>query len=206
MLLAGISFLFFMEIIPCISLKKGTIWAEEEKHTLTIEELKTLIEADKKLYVVDYDGIDENEPNIELLQELSEEYILWVDTGPRNIEDLVDAVITGASMVTLDDTIWPNIDVPAVKDVVEDEVYIALDFTKTSLKDLNPSVFFGIEGIIILNSREEIEADFTTGSLIKDLAKTHKIYAFETLPENKPFWEEKGIIGLLVDLDYYKEF
>ena len=84
-----------MEIIPMIFLKNEKLIntkLSKAKHFNNVLE-KT---SESTLYILDNDGIEKNKPNLNLYQELSKSYILWVDAGPRNIGDVVDLVIAGS--------------------------------------------------------------------------------------------------------------
>ncbi|MFH1101742.1 MAG: hypothetical protein V1726_06880 [Methanobacteriota archaeon] len=194
-----------MELIPFISIRKKKLWAEQEERLLTLQEIKKRVETDKKIYVVDYDGKEKNAPNLELLQELAEHYVLWADTGPRSIDDVVDVVISGASMITIRSTLWPDIDLPALKEVTEDELYATIDLLHTTPRDLNTSVFYGVDGILVLNTKQQLDKNSTLGSYLKDLIATHKLYTFESQPENVIYWQNKGISGIIADISTIQE-
>ncbi len=53
------------------------------------------------LYVVDLDGIEREDPQLDYLQELAREMTLWVDAGVRTAEQAIDVLITGARRAVL---------------------------------------------------------------------------------------------------------
>ena len=173
---------------------------------LSIQDLKNIVEPEKKLYVVDLDGRDHDELNLELLQELSSDYILWVDNGLRNIDDVMDTLITGATAITIQHDLWSHPDVSSIKEISDDEIYIALDLTHEKVQDMDLSIYYGVNGVVVLNTKEQLEADSKAAKLLEELRKTHKLYAFEKKPENHSYWETAGISGLFVDIDVLKEF
>ncbi|MCI4358852.1 MAG: HisA/HisF-related TIM barrel protein [Thermoplasmata archaeon] len=54
-----------------------------------------------RIYVVDLDGVEENRPQLDYLQEISRDAELWLDAGARTADEAIDALVTGASRVVL---------------------------------------------------------------------------------------------------------
>jgi hypothetical protein len=53
------------------------------------------------VYVVDLDGIERGDPQLDYLQEIAREVSLWVDGGVRTAEQAIDILITGARRAVL---------------------------------------------------------------------------------------------------------
>ncbi len=53
------------------------------------------------LYVVDLDGIEREDPQLDYLQELSRDMTLWVDAGVRTADHAIDILVSGARRVVL---------------------------------------------------------------------------------------------------------
>lgn len=53
------------------------------------------------VYVVDLDGLERGDPQLDYLQEISREASLWVDGGVRTAEQAIDILITGARRAVL---------------------------------------------------------------------------------------------------------
>ncbi len=53
------------------------------------------------LYVVDLDGIDRGDPQLDYLQELSRDISLWVDAGVRSSDQAIDILVAGAHRAVL---------------------------------------------------------------------------------------------------------
>ena len=51
----------------------------------------------KRLYMIDLNGIHQNNPQTDLILELSSDMELWVDAGPRVMEDMMDIITSGAA-------------------------------------------------------------------------------------------------------------
>lgn len=54
-----------------------------------------------RIYVVDLDGIEENRPQLDYLQEIARDTDMWLDAGARTSDEAIDALVTGASRVVL---------------------------------------------------------------------------------------------------------
>jgi hypothetical protein len=53
------------------------------------------------VYVLDLDGIERGEPQLEYLQEFSRDIALWVDAGTRTADQAIDILVAGAQRVVL---------------------------------------------------------------------------------------------------------
>lgn len=53
------------------------------------------------LYVVDLDGIETGDPQLDYLQEISRDMTLWVDGGVRTAEQAIDILVSGARRAVL---------------------------------------------------------------------------------------------------------
>jgi len=53
------------------------------------------------LYVVDLDGIDRGDPQLDYIQEISRDITLWVDAGVRTADQAIDVLVAGARRVVL---------------------------------------------------------------------------------------------------------
>ncbi len=53
------------------------------------------------LYFADLDGLEENDPQLEYIQELSREMPLWVDSGVRKSDQAIDVLVAGAQKAVL---------------------------------------------------------------------------------------------------------
>lgn len=54
-----------------------------------------------RIYMIDLNGIHQNNPQTDLIQELSSDTEIWVDAGPRIMEDLMDIITSGASKAVM---------------------------------------------------------------------------------------------------------
>ncbi len=53
------------------------------------------------IYVVDLTGIEHGEAQLDYLQELSRDAVLWVDAGVRTVDQAIDVLVTGAQRAVL---------------------------------------------------------------------------------------------------------
>jgi phosphoribosylformimino-5-aminoimidazole carboxamide ribonucleotide (ProFAR) isomerase len=53
------------------------------------------------LYLADLDGIEQNDPQVEYIQELSREMPMWVDAGVRRADQAIDIIVAGAQKAVL---------------------------------------------------------------------------------------------------------
>ena len=188
-----------MEIIPLITLKEKGILEEP----FSISEKNS---ENNKLYVLDLDGVEKDTPNLSIFQRLSRYYDLWVDSGPRNLGDVVDIVTAGATCIILRENLFPLFDLPRVKEVVEVEIYLNIEMIKQKT-DADEGFYQKMDGFVCLHGRGEIEDDFKLQSVLKQLIfKNKKTYVYEDKLSNQGYWSKFGVSGLLVNINSFKEF
>jgi phosphoribosylformimino-5-aminoimidazole carboxamide ribonucleotide (ProFAR) isomerase len=55
----------------------------------------------RMIYVVDLDGIEHNDPQLDYLQEIARESAIWIDAGVRTADQGIDILVTGARRAVL---------------------------------------------------------------------------------------------------------
>ncbi|MBN1280787.1 MAG: hypothetical protein JXA00_03975 [Candidatus Thermoplasmatota archaeon] len=182
-----------MNIIPLIALRQGILIDGTDGEPLDLDHLFTKAEKDTHLYVLDYDGLDHNNPNLELYQRLSEHCSLWIDNGPRRIDDIMDTVIAGATTITIRPDLWLHYDLPAIKELTDNDIYID---QSRHYKEFNIRKYsFGDDVGIILFDEEN---DY--GSFSPDITTHHKIYLYAVSKDKLIAWQQQGITGIIIDL------
>lgn len=99
-------------LVPCVLLRKGEICLPTEDGPVPARtsngerydpfEVVDGLSADFPLiYLVDLDGVERAEPQLDFLQELARDATLWVDGGVRNADQAIDILITGAQRAVL---------------------------------------------------------------------------------------------------------
>jgi len=98
--------------MPCLLLRKGQVClpapdgpvpARSPEGSLfdPFDVVDRLAQDYSVIYVVDLDGIERGDPQLDYLQEISREVSLWVDGGVRTAEQAIDILITGARRAVL---------------------------------------------------------------------------------------------------------
>jgi hypothetical protein len=182
-----------MNIVPLISIKNTKLLDGKEGNNLSLADVSKRVEKDSLLYVLDLDGIERNNPNFELYQRLSEHCILWIDNGPRRLDDVMDTIMAGATNITLRKELWPDLDMPGVQELTDDEIYLDLSVQHQEKKTLQ-HFYSGDIGIILFNE------DTVYGSFSKERTLNQKIYLYTDSPEKIQLWNEQGITGIIMDL------
>jgi len=192
-----------MEIVPLIKLKKRKILGYPKSF---LKDILKEINEDEKIYILDLDGIEKDKPNFCTFQSLSDSYDLWVDFGPRNLGDVVDAVLAGANTITLRKSLWPNVELSDIKDITENEIFLNIDIGFKGKYDFKDMYKQQLDGFVNFYSREEIESSFQNSDYFKTIAKRKNTYIYELDLKNISFWKGFGIKGVLVDFEKFKEF
>ena len=186
-----------MEIIPVLTLDKRIDTKEQSELADRLEG----IESDKTVYVLDLHGINKDKPNLCVYQRLSRDFDLWIDSGPRNLGDVVDNFLAGASAVTLRDNTWKNINIPGIREVSENKIY--LDLNSKIIDGLN---YYDIDGLVNFKQRNDVEKDADFSYSLKKISVKNNIFSYETDIKNLTYWKALGINKLLVDFDKLEEF
>ena len=188
-----------MEIVPLIYVKNRKIHVEKTSSPVSLDGFLKQVDEEMKIYILDLDGIEKDKPNLCTYQRLSSSCDLWVDFGPRNLGDIVDATMAGATNITLRKNLWPQLFISDIKEITENKIYANIDFAE----DLS---FYDADGLVNFNSREEIERNFKYCDFFKRMTTKSKTYSYETDLKNRTYWERFSIEGLLVDINKLKEF
>ena len=167
---------------------------------ISIDELFKRVEKDTMLYVLDIDGMKHNNPSLDMYQKLTEHCILWIDSGPRRLDDVMDIIMAGATNITLREELWPEIDIPSIFELTDDDVYFCIN----SIHRQQPLTlqFSQLDvGVVVFSQELQTNDDFTSTNYFKTLAIKHKMYLYTTASNTNSLWEERGITGILVDLN-----
>jgi len=191
-----------MEIIPLIKLKKQKVQGYPISF---LKELLKNLEENEKIYILDLDGIEKDKPNLCTFQRLSGSYDLWVDFGPKNLGDIVDAVMAGANAITLRKLLWSNIEILDIKNITENEIFTNIDLNFQSDYDLKNINILLSDGFVNFNTRETIESNFKNSDYLKTISMKKKIYTYESDFKNISYWKGFDVKGILVDFDKINE-
>jgi len=98
--------------MPCLLLRKGQVCLPGPDGPLPahapdgspfdpFDVVDRLAEVYSMVYVVDLDGIERGDPQLDYLQEIAREVSFWVDGGVHTAEQAIDMLITGARRAVL---------------------------------------------------------------------------------------------------------
>jgi hypothetical protein len=99
-------------LVPCLLISKGKIMLPAEGGPTTahtkdgglfdlFEVADRLMAEYERLYVVDLDGIDRDQPQLDYLQEIAQGGEIWVDAGVRTADQAIDVLVAGAQRAVL---------------------------------------------------------------------------------------------------------
>jgi hypothetical protein len=184
-----------MEIIPFIHLTK-----QFEKETLPSFNLKEMKETHNisDLYIIDKEGIEKNRPRFCFYQRYSSLFDLWVDAGPRSIEDIVDNVFAGAKRIVIRATLWSEPSIASIRELTENDIFLAISLDGV-INNTYPKILFNeVDGVIIFIPKEFQKIGFKHESTINRVSEKKPCYIFSN--NDISFWKEKNIKGYLQDV------
>ena len=185
-----------MQIIPLIKINNKEIQNSE---------LLEKINEDDLLYVLDSDGIEKDESNLDIYQKLSKKYQLWIDNAPRKLGDVVDVFMAGATNITLRKIFYPKVKLESIREITENKIYANIEiYNKIELYD--DFFFEDVDGLINFYSREELEQDFKKYDLIKNFSTKNKTHIYENNKQNIEYWNKFNPEDFFVDISKYREF
>ncbi len=188
-----------MDLIPLIYMKDRKIHTGKTSDPISIIDFLKQAEEIKKIYILDLDGIERDKPNLCIYQRLAGQIDFWVDSGPRDTGDIVDAIMFGATDITLRKKLCPNLQVSELKEISENKIYEKIDFNEEP-------PFNDIDGFVNFNRKEEIEGNFEYRDKLKKKSANNSIYSYENELKNLNYWKHFNVEGLLVDSNKVKEF
>jgi uncharacterized protein related to proFAR isomerase len=98
--------------MPCLMLRHGEIVIPGESGPVVartpegasydlFQVVDSLTERFGRVYVVDLDGVEDGDPQLDYLQEIARDTEIWLDAGARTADEAIDALVTGASRAVL---------------------------------------------------------------------------------------------------------
>ena len=99
-------------LVPCLLLKGGRVLRPGEHGPVVADDpsgkpfdpfdvIDRLAQDHSLVYVVDLDGIERGDPQLDYVQELSRDVALWVDAGVRTADQAIDVLVAGARRAVL---------------------------------------------------------------------------------------------------------
>lgn len=179
-----------MQIIPILNLHRDTI----ENISSLLDELKKL--PVKQLYVYDLSGIQKNEPQVDTYQRLSAFFDIWVDAGPRDTDDIVDDLFTGANRIIIRPHLWMEEDIKEVHHLTENEIFFFM--TEKDLQQVDLTPFQDPYGMI-LNASSTKPLPLSQKNMIKTMMQMHPFYVFQPNIKDNEFYENINLLGVIID-------
>lgn len=195
-----------MNLVSLIQMKNRKIYLGEGENPMDYKEFLKKFEEERKIYILDWDGIEKDNPNLCTFQRLSHLYEIWVDFGPRDLGDIVDAFMAGATEITIRRHLCPQLAISDIRKLSENKIYANIDFDNMNLKNIDDLLFYDSDGLVNLNSKVKIDQDFRYSDFLNTLKMKNKLYSYDSNPENLSYWKQFGAEGLLVDINKFEEF
>ncbi|OYT29068.1 hypothetical protein B6U98_03390 [Thermoplasmatales archaeon ex4572_165] len=187
-----------MKYVPVLFLP-----SDDQKISLNAIDLKNHMEKEgfTDLYVIDELGIKKNKPHYKFYQRFSTLFDLWVDTGPRDIGDVVDDIFSGTKIIIIRLDLWTENSLKSIREVTDHEIYVAIDLN--SISSLYESrLFFDEADGVVLFVTDNNTLRFKLESDINQLIKDTSVYVFD-MEKNEHIWSSKDIKGFLRDINHY---
>jgi len=194
-----------MEFIPLIYMKKRKIYLKKTGSPVSLEELLQKMNGESRLYILDFDGIEKDKPNLCTFQRLSPTLDLWLDTGPRNLGDIVDAFMAGATELTLRKNLCSKLKLSNIREISENKIYTNISYDNLNL-NIDEIDFNDSDGLVNLYNKDKLEQDFKSMDYFNQIKMKNKIYSYESDPKNIEYWKQQKIEGLLIEIDKLEEF
>ena len=136
-----------MEVIPAVSVYDGKAMVAGtdgyQPLNLDLFDLVEEIRRDsKRLYMVDLNGIHGNSPQMDLILELSSDMELWVDAGPRVMEDMMDIITSGAAKAVVGTKTLQSLEEFERCIEITENIVFSIDIMKDSVAALSKEIGF----------------------------------------------------------------
>ncbi len=209
-------------LLPCLLLRKGKVCLPSEEGPVAalsssgapydpFEVLDRLVGSYPVVYVVDLDGIERGEPQLDYLQELSREATVWADAGVRNADQAIDVLVAGAAKAILSSATlegprevrraWRlSTDVAFELELGRGGARLRGDWPSTDPVKVAAQIReTGVSEIVL--SPREIEVDW---SLVRSLAAQGPVWVDGPfVPSDEPRLPETGAAGGIFHLDRF---
>jgi len=183
-----------MEIIPLITIEnKKSIQKSFSSFKNNAKQ------EEKRLYILDLDGIKKNKPNLCTYQKLSKYYDIWADFAPKDLGDVVDSFMSGVTSIVIRKKDYANFNPSKIKEISNNNIFLTIE-TEAEVLEYRKE----IEGFINIKKREQIESNFKYKEIINALKEN--TYTYEDKHENLGYWQKSGVKGLIVDIDKINRF
>lgn len=195
-----------MNLIPLIYIKDRKIFFEKTSKPVSIEYFLNEIKSESKIYILDLDGIKKNKPNLSIYQNISNSYDLWVDYGPRTIDDIVDGFFTGITAITIRKKLCPKLNASEIREITENKFYSNIEFEKNRFYNINDTIFNESDGLVNFYSKNQIEYINNNLEYLFQYKAKNNIYTYEENPLNISYWQGFGIQDFIIEQNKIEAF
>lgn len=186
-----------IKIIPFIPVLNGNVVdAEGSRYRKLGNAVKTVKSSGyDTFYVIDINGLIKNSPQINIIQEMSKEKNLWVESGVRFVEDMMDVLMAGAEYAVLNSML---VGLDELKKIcsLSQNLMLHMECKNDRVHQMNIEHFAD-------KAKDAGIKKFVMGSrdywLVKTLAKNAEVYVFAKNDEIKKL-EDAGVAGVLLDI------
>ena len=152
-----------LDVVPTVSVKDGEVVVVREGRYERLEDedgrpleppffMEQVLKQYSKVMLVDINGIEDNRPQIELMSEMAEMGEIWVDSGARFAEGIIDVLVSGVSAVVLCTKTLAGVDQLAAAFEMSENIYLGIDWdgevqsNSEELKHMSPRSLVDIAG------------------------------------------------------------
>ena len=128
-----------LDIVPSVSVLDGEVVVVRGGRYERLEDedgkplepgvfVEQVLKQYKRVLLIDLNGIENNRPQVNLIQELAELGEVWVDPGLRFAEGIIDILVAGAAAIVLGTKTIAGVDQLAAAVEMSEEVYLGIDY------------------------------------------------------------------------------
>jgi hypothetical protein len=194
-----------MITIPLIYLNKRKIYTKQNDEEVSLQNLFESVDKENKIYIYDVDGITRDKPNLCTYPKLSEKFNIWIDNGPRNLGDVVDACLAGASSIILRNTIWPGAEISKIREITDNPIYEIYSSQNRVDRSGQHPISQETDGFVIISNKNKTEQDYVYNEEIKTMCKKYNVLVIEPNEMFFTYWKNIGASGMIIELNNWKK-
>jgi hypothetical protein len=123
---------------------------------------------------------------------------VWIDAGPRDTDDIIDELFSGANRVVIRAALWRESSLINVRNITENELMVLY-----SIQEIRNGVTTNLkeaQGYVIhINQNTEFSSN-DIHHFLTQIAKTKPTYVLDENIKTKEYWESFKIAGIFVPI------
>ena len=130
-----------LDVVPTVSIKDGEVVIVRGGRYERLEDedgsplepsffVEQMLKQYTKVLVVDINGVEDNRPQMGLMSDIADLGEIWVDSGARYAEGIIDILVSGVSAVVLGTKSITGVDQLAAAFEMSENVYLSIDWDK----------------------------------------------------------------------------